>query len=142
MCAGVAPGGNEPGDDVPTGGTPPDRRELDDIFHTTPSATTKTMAIIRKGMDRFIWGFGSPILDSISSCRCGECSYERMKNGASVTGTERVFARPFRVRHQAKDISAFAADARDVVTRAVHVCFISYVAFRIAITKDDSAVAI
>src|SRR5262249_52922110 len=53
-CAGVAPSGNEPGAGVAARGGPSDWREFDDIFHITPKAMTKTIAMIRNGTKRFI----------------------------------------------------------------------------------------
>jgi len=67
------------GDGVAARCGPPDWRELDDIFHITPNAMTKTIAMIRKGTERFICDFklAKPVQIALRSG--GERSYQRMK---------------------------------------------------------------
>src|ERR1700730_6341464 len=67
---------------------------------------------------------------------------ERAKNIAPVARAQQFFAGPFGVWHQAEYVASGAADARNVVARAVRICGLGYLTLFVAVTKNDALVAL
>src|ERR1044071_4565483 len=77
-----------------------------------------------------------------SLCKLCERVCKRVEDNPSVVAAQQLFARSFRVRHQAKHIAFAVADARDVVKRAVRVRFRSRVARSIRVSEDDAILSL
>src|SRR2546423_4988264 len=61
-----------------------------------------------------------------------------MKNCSAITRAQRFFTRAFRMRHQAHHVAAAAANAGDVVTRAINICLVSDAAGVVRVPKYDA----
>src|SRR5688500_13214613 len=87
------------------------------------------MRMMMKGSDRFMFRV-------LNGSR--QCCRERAKDVASVAGTEEIFARAFRVRHQSEHVTFAITNAGDIVARAVWVSVVSDCAVLFAVAKDDA----
>src|ERR1035438_6049157 len=66
----------------------------------------------------------------------------RIENQVSVFAAEQEFAGAFRVRHQAKDVAVFVADAGDIIERTVRVGGIGDRAVLRAVAEEDAVFAL
>src|SRR6266704_2931788 len=75
-------------------------------------------------------------------CRRRQHPGQGAKNLAAIARAEQVFTGAFGMRHQAHYVPAAAANAGDIITRAVWIRILSDSSFPVAIAKDNPFVSL
>src|SRR6266852_4173035 len=70
-------------------------------------------------------------------CCCGQRPCQRAKDFATIARAEQIFAGAFGMRHQSHHVPAPAANAGDIITRAVWIRILSDLSASVAVAKDD-----